>query len=187
MKNIWVFVSVSALSILTGAAFAGPSLTGTRHVVPGVACDNFNNAQADQMTRDHVRMLLPAGGPSDGRYIICPIQAVEDDLLSTGSPPQGNISAFFDVGVPTGTQVSCIIRSFAFNTTHVPGESSTPKPTEAHIVTVAKTAGINESQAAPSGQGFFQFLLDYEQFGYYTATCLLKPGTGLNSIDFLQW
>jgi len=184
MKKIRVFVSAAALSVLTGTALAGPSLTGTRHVVPGVACDNYNNSQADLMTRDHARMFLPANGPSDGRWIICPIQAVEDDLFSTTNPPQGNISAFFDAGVPTGTQVTCILRSFPFNSTHVPGEASTPQPTETHIATATKTAGNIESQVAFD---FFQFLQEYEQFAYYTATCKLYPGTGLNSVDFIQW
>ena len=180
MKKIFAFVAVSAFCFLSVSAFAG----STRHVMPGVACDSYNNSQADRMTRDHARMFLPADGPSTGLWIVCPVQAVEEDLLPNANPPQGNVTAFFDAGVPTGTQVTCIIRSFPFNSTHVPGDPSTPQPTETLTAVITKTAGNTSAQA---NFDFFQFLQDYEQFGYYTVTCKLYPGTGLNSIDFLQW
>lgn len=179
MKKIFVYIAVSLLWILSSPAFSGD----TYHNVPGPVCGAFNNSQADRLERSHVRISLPISSPTK-LWIVCPIQSVAEDLRSTINPPQIWVNAYFGEQVPTGTEVTCIFRNFNADTTHFPGDPSTPQPDETVTVVSTKTANTADAETV---NDFNLFTTDYTDFDYYTATCQLAPGTGINSIDMRQW
>lgn len=178
MRKISVFIACSALWIASSPTLAGD----TWHEVPGGACSAFNNAQADELERDHVRISLPINA-TRSLWVICPVQAVAEDLQTTVNPPEGYVNAYFAKDVPQGTVVSCNLRLFPSNSTHVPGDPTTPSPDAAVSAIPEKTAVTADAQA---DFDYFLFLQDWDDFKYYTVACQLAPGTGINSISFRQ-
>lgn len=165
-------------SLLMTTAYAG----NTYHNIPGAACGAFNNDQADRLQRDHVRIYLPFGAPAT--YIVCPWHRVQEDMASTANPPSGWINVYFDEGVPNGTSITCVIRLFDYFSTHFPGRAGTQAPREALNVTAMKTAATGVAEV----DDVFFTLADNtaSSYAYYTATCPLVEGTGVNSFDFHQ-
>lgn len=176
MKKLSAFLAISALSVASMPLFAE-----TWHEVPGSSCASFNNAQADLLTRDHVRIFLPATSPKS-LFVICPLDSVLADM-DTADPPEGWLNTFFDEGVETGAEVSCIVRQFGADTTHFPGRATAPAPDAAVGVVSTKSLPATDAEAVFD---YFLMPVDYDQYDFYTVTCLLAPGTGINSISFHQ-
>jgi len=177
-------IFASVVASLLGASVVCPqqvSAGNTYHNVPGSACAPVDNFFADKLHRSHVRVYNP---PLSGRdiWVICPIQRVQEDIASTLDAPFGYINVFFGDGSASFAEVPCTIREFTYDTVHIPGQG--PSGIERFV----NTTGKREGNVVPYvDDAFFAFSADStSDYHYYTATCLLKQGTGINSIDFRQ-
>ncbi|MGB5986877.1 MAG: hypothetical protein WBG37_16365 [Desulfobacterales bacterium] len=164
------------MGVLVGVV-SNPAWAGGYHNIPGTACAAYNNYQANALERSHVRIYNP---PTNGQsiWVICPVQRVEEDVVSTTNHLHGYINVFFSSQSASSAEVVCIYREFDYNTTHEPGGALTGVNDS---VTVTATRPITVP-----GVDDVAFLLTNDQnyaYSYWTATCKLAPGTGINSID----
>ena len=114
---------------------------------------------------------------------MCPLKAVQEDQVNTRNPADVAVNAYFDEQVATGTTVTCLFREFAHDTTHFPGRA-TSDPADALLGFVAtKSAPYADAEVISEYNALSDEYVDYQ---YYTMTCLLAPGTGINSLDVLQ-
>lgn len=175
------------MALVAGLAAYSPTVAAgqTFHNVSGTDCAAFNNAQADALERSHVRIYNPA---TSGRnlWIVCQMQRVLEDLESTVLKPQFYLTAYFGAEAAAGTTVTCIFREFDNQVTHEPGDgqgtTAEPEITNVQSVTVSKVGTVAQTQV---GAAIFA-IEDLTTQQYWTWTCLLPPGTGINEIDVEQ-
>jgi len=143
--------------------------------IAGTACGAFNNAQANALERSHVRLYNP---PTSGRnlWVVCQMQRVLEDITA----PNFTVSAFFGAEAASGTGVNCIFREFSFQTDHEPGDGKdTSDPYILNVISVTLTKVGTDAQVQSDGASF----ADSGTQRFWTWTCLLPPGSGINSID----
>jgi hypothetical protein len=166
----------AAVMMAVMLATALPSYAGaTWHNVPGIACGAFNNAQANALERNHVRLYNP---PTNNAsiWVLCPVQRVLEDLQASTSLPNGWISIYFNQSV---SDVRCIVREYSWSTIAFPG---TNDPVNQASITVPLLA-------SPPSVTIANFIFSTDNLAtlsYFTVACQLQPGTGINSINFRQ-
>lgn len=170
------FLAMPLIVLLASQVWGGD----TWHNMPGTACAAYNNNQANALERSHVRIYNPPSNPQSV-WVICPMQRVQEDLQETDNLVRGYINAYFDAQSASSAEVLCIVRDFNYLTIHVPGGTLAGM---VNSINVTATRPLN-----PPGVGFpsWNFTTDDTSFdNYWTVTCKLAPGTGINSIDFYQ-
>jgi hypothetical protein len=105
---------------------------------------------------------------------------VVEDINSTTGLVFGYINAFFSDESNASAEVLCIVRDLDYLTTTAPGGVSGVVNSE--TVTIPSPANV------PLVRSFFwQFTNDdISGLNYWTVTCKLAPGTGINSLDVYQ-
>lgn len=144
----------------------------------GTACAAYNNAQADFLERNHVRIYNPPTSPS-GLWVVCPIPRA---YIQPSVAPTFAAVAYFDSTTPVGTVVRCIFREFLWSSLHVPGDNSVVGDNgllnlvSRNIIRPASVPGVNVNIGTVA--------FNYQDWDTtYTVTCSLPPGTGLNFIN----
>lgn len=172
-----VVVAASILAMSATSVQAG----ATYHNVPGPACQPVDNQAGDRLQRSHVRLYNPRTSGRD-MWVICPVQRVQEDVAATADPSRGYVNIYFGEESDPNASVPCVIREFRYNTQHVAGQGPTG------ILQFANTTASRNGAAAPTvdDASFNLSTDDLSNFNYYTVTCQLKMGTGINSIDFRQ-
>ncbi len=169
-------LAISLILLMAPAAWGGE----TWHSTPGTACAAFNNNQANLLERSHVRIYNPPSNPQS-LWVICPMQRVEEDILSTAGLVYGYVNVYFDSMSAPNAEVTCVAREFDDGSTHVPGGIT-------NGVENAITATASRSFTVPGvSNASWNFTYDDTSvYSYWTFTCRLAPGTGINSIDVRQ-
>jgi len=176
------FLTVSMAVVAFVIPAASVQAGATYHNVPGIACGAFNNSQADRLERNHARLYNP---PMSGRstWVVCPVQRVQEDVAASVNRPLFRVTAFFATQATGG--VSCLVREFDNNTVHQIGDGGVVGTTG--ITNVASMSiplpgtlpGTTERSVTLAND-------DTSIQQYFTVTCLLPPGTGINEIDAFQ-
>lgn len=174
-----LFLVIFALMLMTQTASAVE-----RFSFPGVMCSAYNNAQANALERSHVRLLNPSENYR-GIYVVCGIPRHTEQASSIGTngtidPPYGWINLYFSSGV--SSSASCVFREFDRDTVHVPGGTADS----------ANTLNVKTITIAPPGvlpnhsETYFQLANDggaSHLAMFYTLTCALPPGVGIQMIN----
>lgn len=179
-RRVSVHILTIALFVLL-TAFVAPAWSGqTYHNIPGTACAAYNNYQANALQRSHVRLYNPPTNPQS-LWVICPIERVLEDIESTPLLVGGYVNAYFSLQSSPSAEVLCIIRDFDNGTIHEPGGVMSGVVNNETII-LERPATVPEVSSTP-----WQFTSDYtSEANYWTVTCKLPPGTGINSVDVYQ-
>ena len=146
------------------------------HNVPGTACAAYNNYQANALQRNGARIYNPPGS-SQNLWVICPLKRVAEDVQTAGAA-YGYVNVFFSSLSAASAEVLCNIRELNYTNTYEPGGS-----TSGVLNTDSITATRPLSLPGVASR-YFEFDTAYTgSWNYWTATCRLAPGTGINSID----
>ena len=185
--RICVWLSQMTLVAFVGGEVADLWAGETWHTMPGTSCAAFNNNQANMLQRSHRRLYNPLTNPSSV-WVICPIQVVQEDVKSTPEPVYGNLSIYFDPSVMAS--VTCIVREYYDTMITI-----TDELTNSDIAIAQSPFTFPVPPSTPysyNGNSFarFDFTNDdspyYGVYSYWTATCKLLPGTGVNSFSVCQ-
>ena len=176
MKTYGIPWTLLALSGLIAAPGAGA--TDYRYSVPGTACGAFINSQADQLERQQARIYNPVSN-TKSLWVICPVQSPEIPDDSGWDFIKGWVNVFWNAGTTAGSKVECVVRQYAFDNTHIPGVSLDG------VLSVATLSSTVDLAEPPPYVDDKTFNLNAPQPGgnYITVSCLLPPGSGVNSID----
>jgi hypothetical protein len=162
-----IFLTVLIL-VLAGAIPSWAANNG----VGGTQCAAYNNNQANELERSHVRLLNPSSNTRD-LWVICTPQ-IDSSQATTGM--NGYAIGFFENG--TEGDINCVMRGFDYYTEHIPSQNpdaANTYYTEAFTITnpgtAPGTAGIN---VYPTVDTF------NDSTTIITYACLLPPGTGIN-------
>lgn len=138
----------------------------------------FNNAQANLLERNHVRIFNPPTNDS-ALWVIGGIQRDAEANYESDTPPEGYINVYF--GSQATEDVKCIIREFAYDTVHVPG--GTPDADNIYNSVVVNIA-LPEDLPYTEDEGYELPNESNSTWSFVTVTCQLPPGTGINSVDW---
>ena len=165
--------------ILINFGLSGNASAAGYFNIPGTACAPFNNALADRLQRNHIRLQNPVNS-GISMWVMCPIQSDLNQMASTASMPFGYIHIFRQGGSNNfdDTHTTCHIRQFDGQTAAVPGMSTAGQNFSLLVTIPSIPAGTTD-------ETFFQMPSDshldnYNE--YYGVMCFLKPGLGINSI-----
>ena len=174
LSSICCMVAAAVLLVptISEQAWAGD----TYHNIPGVACAPFNNTQADFLERNHLRIFNPINSPQEV-FVICPLNRTVEDVIANAAPQTGFVNVYFAAGATE--DVTCIIREYPWTTQGVPTVIAPDI-----INQVAVTATLPASLPGFSGPVYNLVTRSTGSFNFYTATCRLAKGTGINSIEF---
>lgn len=176
-----LLVVVLVLAVLLVPLFSSQVKAATSYVnIPGVSCAAYNNTQADFLERSHVRIYNPITSPT-GIYVVCGVPRIVQFITSSANKLSGWVNIYFDYSVPLGTEVSCGIREYDFEALDTPGGAGTSAFYNGITAIAKKTAATGTAQLVDSAYAFT--LDETSTCNYWTVTCDLKPGTGVNSID----
>lgn len=159
---------------------AAPAGAATRVAVAGVTCQAYSNSMADALERNHVRLFNPATSGQD-IWIVCSIPRIGSNYTVAGGEPTGWVEAFFDATSAVGAQISCAVREYAWTTTAIPGAPGD--------VLNAVALTLNRTTTVPGVRDVsYALVTDYDgsDENFYTVTCRLPPGTGMNTINMYQ-
>jgi hypothetical protein len=176
---------IPCLLVITLVALVGPAVApvwggATLSNIPGSACAAYNTNQADRLERSHVRIYNPPSN-SQGLWVVCPIVRVGEDIFATANPPGGYINAYFNAQSAANANVVCVVRAFEYDTIHVPGG------TASGIIKSLPVTVTRPSTVPSVDYESWEFPNDGTDYNYWSVTCRLAPGTGINSIDVIQW
>jgi len=149
-----------------------------RFSVPGTACGAFINSQADKLERQQARIYNPVSNPQS-LWVICPVQSPEIDDDSSWDFIQGWVNVFWNSGTAAGSKVDCAIRQYAPDNIHVPTVSLEGILS---VATLSSTVNLGEPPPYVDDKAFNLPSPD-PGANYITVSCLLAPGSGINSID----
>jgi hypothetical protein len=183
-RNVWMkagWVSLVALVGLLLASSAG--MAQTVNSLSGVACNAYNNNQANDLQRSHVRLYNP---PTSTRslWVVCGGNRDQAQLQSTASPPGWGYVAFFSDQSASDAEVTCIMRDYDHDTVHEPG--SVP---DAGSLVNSGTGVVSRPAVPPGVVQYGQVSFDVEDtssLNIWTITCKLAPGTGLQNYWYDQ-
>lgn len=168
-----------ATALMMGAT-AAPARAATWVAVPGVSCQAYNNSMADALERSHVRLFNPGTSGSD-IWVVCDIPRTMANFTLAATPPSGWVEAFFDATSAVGAAISCGVREYNWSTTAIPGAPG--DVLNAYALTLTRPPSVPSVAAAA-----YQFTVDYDASTehFFTVTCKLPPGTGINTISMYQ-
>ena len=175
-----VLTYLMAIALIT--LFAAPVSAGsTWHNISGTSCLAYNNNQANLLQRSHVRLYNPHTNPND-IWVICPMDRVVEDVQSTTSNVSGWVHIYFDSSSSIDAEVLYVAREFDWSTTHVPGGSLTG------VINMSSGSVSRFTSGSGVVAGRWEFTNnDNSTFNNWTVTIKLPPGTGVNSVDVIQW
>jgi hypothetical protein len=178
-RHSFIFLTAMALVFaIVGAAVPAGAETWVN--VAGVECQAYNNWQADALERSHVRLLNPSSSATS-IWVVCSVPRTVANLTLTGTAVRGYLNVFFDASSAVGSAISCGIREFTYSTKDVPGVAGSPL--NAVTVTLSRPSTVPGFRSSS-----YDLTTDYDSssWNFYTITCNLPPGSGINSIDMLQ-